>query len=94
MLLLFLNKEYKITLRRENKMNNPLEAKITVNMDDLRTVVCKCGEAVFENVAIYKVVPALYSGNGKPTLLGRPCIRCVKCGEVYAMDEVTTGPAS
>ena len=72
-------------------MSNPLETKVTVNMDDLKTVICKCGEAIFDNVAIYKVVPALYSQNGKPALIGRPCIRCIKCGEIYAVDEVALG---
>jgi hypothetical protein len=67
---------------------NQIQQQINVDANDLKTVVCTCGKFIFESVAIYKVVPALYSKTGKPSLIAMPCLRCIACGEVHTMENV------
>jgi len=63
-------------------------ATININPDDLKTVTCICGKTIFENVCQAKIVPAIYSPTGKPAVILRPCLRCIECGVVSAVDEI------
>jgi hypothetical protein len=69
-------------------MVDTINQRITVNANDLRTVACTCGKFVFDTVVILKIVPSLYSQNGKPSLLPVQCMRCVSCGAVHMVEEI------
>jgi len=69
---------------------NTLNPKQTINvdLDSLKTVLCNCGNNTFDGVSKFKVVPALYSPTGQPTLAAIPMIRCTSCKAVYTTDAV------
>ena len=56
--------------------------KLNINPNDLKLITCdSCGHALFDQKMIYKEVPALLSGTGKPQLITVPAATCAKCGE-------------
>lgn len=71
-------------------MSEQMQA-VNVNLNDLKDVVCECGEDVFMSVAQYKILPALYSQTGKPALVARPCLQCSNCLAVKGVDEIVNG---
>jgi hypothetical protein len=75
-----------------------IQQNIVVDANTLKTVMCACGKILFESVATYKIVPALYSQTGKPTLLALHCLRCINCGKVRSIEEIvaeeTKNPSS
>ena len=74
------------------KMNNSMQ-QVIVNVNDLQTVLCSCGQSVFSSVQIYKVVPSIYSNTGKATLVALPCMKCTDCGAVRIIEEVISSLA-
>jgi len=68
-------------------MAQQIQAGISVNASELKTVICQCGKSLFDQVSEYKILPAVYSQTGKPALIARPCLRCIACGTVCSIDE-------
>jgi uncharacterized Zn finger protein len=49
----------------------------------LETVQCEnCDGIFFEEVTMFKVVPAVQSPNGQKSMLPIPVVRCAECGHV------------
>ena len=58
--------------------------KLNINPKDLKLITCdSCGQAFFDQKMIYKEVPALLSGTGKPQLITIPAAACAECGEPH-----------
>jgi len=66
-------------------------APINININDLKDIVCECGNKVFHSVIQAKFIPALYSQNGQPGMLQRPCFMCTECGKTMPVDEMING---
>ena len=59
----------------------PQQVTINVPLDQLKDVVCACGQQVFTNAFVIKQIPAIYSPSGKPEMLSQPIgFICVSCG--------------
>jgi len=69
-------------------MNPPINQQIRVDASTLQTVTCSCGKFIFENVFIYKVIPAIYSNTGKPGLFAVQCLKCVECGMIHQIEDI------
>jgi hypothetical protein len=63
-------------------------ANINVDVNDLKIVICTCEGKVFEQVVMFRILPAIYSPDGHPSLLPVPCAMCTKCKAVYDMVEM------
>jgi hypothetical protein len=66
-------------------MNQPPPAAPNMQLDPtkLDTIRCEECEGIFFNeVTMYKVVPAVQSPNGKKSMLPIPVQRCADCGNV------------
>lgn len=75
--------------KRMADMQNKLAVNIKV--EDLKDVTCACGSTVFDTALQAKIIPALYSQNGKKSMLQQPCLKCVSCGAVYSIDAILQG---
>jgi DNA-directed RNA polymerase subunit RPC12/RpoP len=52
-----------------------------VNLKDAQDIKCpECDGLYFQSVMAFKEVPALLSGNKKPTLVPLEIFRCTDCG--------------
>lgn len=61
----------------------PPQAQLKLDPTKLDTVECdNCGGVFFEEVQMFKEVPAVQSPTGQKTLLPIPVLRCVECGNV------------
>lgn len=69
-------------------MNQTVPKQVVVDTNTLKTVTCICGNTLFDQVNLYKIVPSLYSQTGKTSLLALHHLRCVKCGKVRSIDEI------
>ena len=66
-------------------MNQPKQAAPQMQIDPtkLDTVSCEnCESIFFEEVTMFKEVPAVKSPNGQKSMLPIPVIRCAECGAV------------
>jgi len=65
-------------------MNQQQQApQMNIDPTKLDTVECEnCGSIFFEEVTMFKEVPAVKSPNGQKSMLPIPVIRCANCGEV------------
>lgn len=65
-------------------MNQQQQApQMNIDPTKLDTVECKnCESIFFEEVTMFKEVPAVKSPNGQKSMLPIPVIRCANCGEV------------
>jgi hypothetical protein len=66
-------------------MNQPTQAAPKMQLDPtkLDTVRCEsCDGIFFEEVTMFKEVPAVQSPNGQKSMLPIPVIRCADCGAV------------
>jgi uncharacterized Zn finger protein len=66
-------------------MNQPTQASPQMQIDPtkLDTVRCEeCDSIFFEEVTMFKEVPAVKSPNGQKSMLPIPVIRCAECGAV------------
>jgi uncharacterized Zn finger protein len=66
-------------------MNQPTQAAPQMQIDPtkLDTVRCEeCDSIFFEEVTMFKEVPAVKSPNGQKSMLPIPVIRCAECGVV------------
>jgi len=73
---------------KESEMGELLNQQVSININDLKTVACTCGKYIFTSVVLLKVVPAIYSQNGKPSLLQVQAMRCVECGLVHMTEDI------
>jgi hypothetical protein len=52
-----------------------------VSLKDASDIKCdQCGCLYFQSVMAFKEIPAILSGNGKPTLVPMEIFRCTDCG--------------
>ena len=66
-------------------MNQPTQAAPKMQLDPtkLDTVRCEeCDGIFFEEVQMFKEVPAVQSPNGQKSMLPIPVVRCAECGNV------------
>ena len=66
-------------------MNQPTQAAPKMQLDPtkLDTVRCEsCDSIFFEEVTMFKEVPAVQSPNGQKSMLPIPVVRCADCGNV------------
>lgn len=87
--MLLENKELLIIIKvKESEMEELLNQQVSININDLKTVACTCGKYIFTTVVLLKVIPAVYSQNGKPSLLQVQAMRCVECGATHMTDDI------
>tara|TARA_X000001382_G_C3149009_1_gene172305 strand:+ start:352 stop:606 length:255 start_codon:yes stop_codon:yes gene_type:complete len=68
---------------KEIKMNQPQEAQMQINPNDLEDVVCeKCESQCFEPTFLFKRLSAVLSPNGKDTMIPLQIYRCADCGHI------------
>lgn len=59
------------------------QAQMQLDPTKLETVQCEnCDGIFFEEVTMFKVVPAVQSPNGQKSMLPIPVVRCAECGHV------------
>lgn len=59
------------------------QPKLQIDPSKLDTVECEnCSSIFFEEVTMFKEVPAIQSPNGQKSILPIPVVRCVECGHV------------
>jgi len=59
------------------------QPKLQIDPTKLDTVECEsCGGIFFEEVTMFKEVPAIQSPNGQKSILPIPVVRCAECGNV------------
>ena len=64
-------------------MGKEQQPSLQIDPTKLDTVECEdCGGIFFEEVTMFKDVPAVQSPNGKKSILPIPVVRCVECGNV------------
>ena len=67
--------------------------KLNINPKDLKLITCdSCGHALFDQKMIYKEVPALVSGTGKPEVVAMALPVCTNCGSIpdkFLTEEIT-----
>ena len=66
-------------------MNQPTQAAPKMQLDPtkLDTIRCEsCDGIFFEEVTMFKEVPAVQSPNGQKSMLPIPVVRCADCGNV------------
>lgn len=64
-------------------INQQQAPQMNIDPTKLDTVECEnCGSIFFEEVTMFKEVPAVKSPNGQKSMLPIPVIRCANCGEV------------
>lgn len=57
--------------------------QMQIDPTKLDTVTCvNCGGIFFDEVTMFKEVPAIKSPNGQKSMLPIPVVRCADCGEV------------
>lgn len=62
----------------------PPKAQMQLDPSKLPTVECgNCGSIFFEEVTMFKEVPAVQSPTGQKSMLPIPVVRCTECGEVH-----------
>lgn len=67
-------------------MGQPSQQAPQMQLDPtkLPTIECgNCGGIFFEEVTMFKEVPAVQSPNGQKSMLPIPVVRCAECGEVH-----------
>ena len=61
----------------------PPQAQMQLDPTKLPTVHCEnCDSIFFEEVTMFKEVPAVQSPNGQKSMLPIPVVRCAECGNV------------
>lgn len=61
----------------------PHQPRMQLDPTKLDTVRCEnCDGIFFEEVQMFKEVPAVQSPNGQKSMLPIPVVRCVECGNV------------
>jgi len=61
----------------------PPQAQMQLDPTKLPTVMCEnCDGIFFEEVTMFKEVPAVQSPNGQKSMLPIPVVRCAECGNV------------
>lgn len=64
-------------------MGNQEQPKLQIDPSKLDTVQCEnCDSIFFEEVTMFKEVPAIQSPNGQKSILPIPVVRCAECGNV------------
>ena len=64
-------------------MNKPPNAKVNLNPEDLKDIVCEaCGGKFFRQVSAFKRISALLSPTGKEQIALVPTFRCDDCGNI------------
>ena len=66
-------------------MNQPKQSAPQMQIDPTKLDTVRCEECVsifFEEVTMFKEVPAVKSPNGQKSMLPIPVIRCAECGAV------------
>ena len=59
----------------------PPQAQMKLDPTKLETVKCEnCDGIFFEEVQMFKEVPAVQSPNGQKSMLPIPVVRCAECG--------------
>lgn len=66
----------------------PAQPQINININSLAVISCQCGNAIFDSVLQCRLIPALYSQDGRESMLAIGCYRCTKCGQVYSADQM------
>ena len=61
----------------------PPQAQMKLDPTKLPTVSCEnCDSIFWEEVTMFKEVPAVQSTNGQKSMLPIPVVRCAECGHV------------
>ena len=61
----------------------PPQAQMKLDTTKLPTVSCEnCDSIFWEEVTMFKEVPAVQSPNGQKSMLPIPVVRCAECGNV------------
>ena len=61
----------------------PPQAQMKLDPTKLDTIRCEeCNGIFFEEVTMYKIVPAVQAPNGQKSMLPIPVVRCAECGNV------------
>jgi|TARA_B110000444_G_C18681593_1_gene520023 uncharacterized Zn finger protein len=61
----------------------PPQSQLKLDPTKLETVRCEeCDGIFFEEVQMFKVVPAVQAPNGQKSMLPIPVVRCAECGHV------------
>ena len=61
----------------------PPQAQMNLDPTKLPTVSCEnCDSIFWEEVTMFKEVPAVQSPNGQKSMLPIPVVRCAECGNV------------
>lgn len=64
-------------------MESQQQPKLQIDPTKLDTVHCEnCESIFFEEVTMFKEVPAIQSPNGQKSILPIPVVRCAECGHV------------
>jgi uncharacterized Zn finger protein len=64
-------------------MGNQEKPKLQIDPTKLDTVHCEnCESIFFEEVTMFKEVPAIQSPSGQKSILPIPVVRCAECGNV------------
>jgi len=65
------------------KPQQPPQAQMKLDPTKLPTVHCEnCDSIFWEEVTMFKEVPAVQSPNGQKSMLPIPVVRCAECGNV------------
>jgi len=66
-----------------NMNKNQQKPQLNIDPSKLDTVRCEnCDGILFEEVMMFKEIPAVKSPNGQKSMLPIPVIRCVDCGNI------------
>ena len=61
----------------------PSQPQMKLDPTKLPTVTCEqCDSIFWEEVTMFKEVPAVQSPNGQKSMMPIPVVRCAECGEV------------
>lgn len=63
------------------------QVNVNVNFDDLKDVICECGNLTFVEQYQIKKISALLSKSGKEEIMPYPVLACAKCGKLFDPQE-------
>jgi RNase P subunit RPR2 len=67
-----------------------VQKTININVNNLAVIECLiCNTMYFQPVTKLRYIPAMVSATGKPDLVSETVFKCVNCGAIYTVPELT-----
>lgn len=72
----------------KNVSRMPQQQQINVDLAQCDTACCPCGNPIFRQALMAKILPALMSPSGRDTVINVPLYQCTKCGKAFMPEDM------